>query len=115
MTLSYIPPDEILSPRRNWTLIEVLVDMGEDNIALSIGRWDGNKVLAMRWNGTADRRIGNPQSRGMGTWFVVPDEYREAILKSAQEKNQLAPNKLEIATAFFRKQNEEAAFKNATG
>ena len=35
----------------------------------------------MRWNGdNDDNPIGNPQSRGLPTWFIVPDNYVEAIL-----------------------------------
>ena len=37
-------------------------------------------VLAMRWNGTDDNVIGNPQSRGLPTWFIVPREFRLAVL-----------------------------------
>ena len=47
------------------------------------GQWedDGvwNDVLAIRWNGSSDAEIGNPQSRGCATWFIVPDELENAI------------------------------------
>jgi hypothetical protein len=36
----------------------------------------------MRWNGTANNPIGNPQSTGYATWFVIPDEFRESVLEN---------------------------------
>jgi hypothetical protein len=48
-----------------------------------IGDWDGRKVLAARWNGSsADTGIGNPQSRGIPTWFILPEWLNEAALTS---------------------------------
>ena len=29
-------------------------------------------MLAMRWNGNKENPLGNPQSRGLSTWFIVP-------------------------------------------
>jgi hypothetical protein len=48
--------------------------------------WYGNRVVGMRWNGHAKGMIGNPQSRGNPTWFIVPDELADAILREI-EKN----------------------------
>jgi hypothetical protein len=60
--------------------VAVLYDRGKRQAAVAIGRWDGEPVLAMRWNGTDDNVIGNPQSRGLPTWFIVPREFRLAVL-----------------------------------
>ena len=72
-----------------WKFIEVL-RLGEDNIdgdddaTLAIGEWDGDRVLAIRWNGTNDDEsgVGNPQSRGLPTWFILPSWINEAIVTS---------------------------------
>ncbi len=37
------------------------------------------EVLAIRWNGRADAEIGNPQSRGLATWFIVPRQLEGAL------------------------------------
>lgn len=65
---------------------------------MAIGRWDGEPVLAMRWNGTDDNAIGNPQSRGLPTWFIVPSEFRLALLDTLAG---LAPEKAALAREFF--------------
>ena len=54
--------------------------MENSTVSLAIGRWAGRPVLAMRWNGTKDSPIGNPQSRGLPTWFIIPDQHVQAIL-----------------------------------
>jgi len=78
----YIKPSDVHAPKRHWSLIQVLFDGGEGQSSLAIGRWDNRPVLAMRWNGTKDNPLGNPQSRGLPTWFVVPDQHWKQILES---------------------------------
>ena len=98
MAHSYILPSEVISPKRQWTLVSVLHDRGEGNAAVALGRWEGDPVLAMRWNGTSGNPIGNPQSRGLPTWFIVPNEFRDGILTKIRE---LAPEKEIRAREFF--------------
>ena len=98
MATKYISPNGVTSPRRNWSLIAVLEDEGPEESALALGRWNNTPVLAMRWNGDNDKNpIGNPQSRGLPTWFIVPDSYVEAILST------LPPDKLTLARNFLPK------------
>lgn len=80
MSDSYILPSECHSPRAHWSLVTVLEDRGPEDISLAVGRWDGEPVLAMRWNGTDGSKVGNPQSRGLPTWFILPGDYAEKIL-----------------------------------
>jgi hypothetical protein len=91
---SYIKPDKVISPRRHWTLLVVLDPGNEEELALSIGRWDNNPCLGIRWNGTKDNPLGNPQSRGIPTWFIIPaGNYSNAIIESlSTEKKQMARN-----------------------
>jgi len=80
MAKGYIDPADVRSPKRHWTLIDVLYD--KDGAAVALGIWDDKPVLAMRWNGSAaeGNPLGNPQSRGLPTWFIVPDQFHDAIL-----------------------------------
>jgi len=83
--MGYVKADQVRSPREHWTLIHVLVDQGEGNEdegrwSLAIGEWDGIRRLAMRWNGTKTKPAGNPQSRGIPTWFVLPPGFEEYLM-----------------------------------
>lgn len=79
----YQNPRSVDSPQRRWKLIDILHNGGDGDAALAIGHWDGQPVLAARWNGSnADTGIGNPQSRGIPTWFVLPEWLNEAVLTS---------------------------------
>jgi len=81
--MSYVLPEEAISPKLNWGIIKVLVPGGPESMAIALGRWDGVPVIALRWNGTDDRPIGHPQSRGLATWFVVErGDYTEAIIEA---------------------------------
>lgn len=77
----YIVPDGVTSPRSNWCLSKVLANTGDGGWSVAEGTWDGEACLAMRWNGSANTEgVGNPQSRGYPTWFVIPEIFREVIL-----------------------------------
>lgn len=85
--MAYIDPKTVDSPRANWKLIEVLRNgkknnKGDDDASLAIGEWDGERVFAMRWNGSSKdpRGVGNPQSRGLPTWFILPYWMNDTIL-----------------------------------
>lgn len=98
MATKYISPTAVISPKRYWSLITVLHDGGPGGCALAVGRWENTPVLAMRWNGdNDDNPIGNPQSRGLPTWFIVPDDYVEPILGT------LRADQLTLARNFLPK------------
>jgi len=73
-------PENVRSPKDKWALTDVLYDGGDGGDSLAIGEWEGERVLAARWNGDTAKEIGNPQSRGLPTWFVLPDRYYRTIL-----------------------------------
>jgi hypothetical protein len=89
----YITPDKVTAPQQRWHSIKILEDGAEEDsheerVAIAIGTWDGNKVLAMRWNGNKDWPIGSPQSRGLPTWFIIPKRLNEAIIGILSKDNQ---------------------------
>ncbi len=97
MKSSYIKPETVVSPKSMFKLVEVLYDGGAGDYALSIGFWGNELTLFLRWSGTEDSPIGNPQSRGLPTWMVVPSDLHPAILlmpKMSAEKRTRASNLL---------------------
>ena len=116
MTTRYVKPGDVHSPKRHWQLFHVLFDGGpgrdegdprpEDDsaVSLAVGRWDGDPVLAMRWNGSKSNPLGHPQSRGLPTWFIIPDQYVLPILEASgfsHPKLQFARNFLERRRLYF--------------
>ena len=90
--MSYVRPDDVNSPKKRWRLRKVLHDGGEGDWSAAEGQWKDegswSPVLAIRWNGVTGSEIGNPQSRGQPTWFIIPEEIegplRKAISKLPQ-------------------------------
>jgi len=84
--MSYVSPETVCSPKGAVDDVRVVYDKGPQNQSWSVARmlWKGNEAVGMRWNGnTDDNGIGTPQSRGIATWFIVPDEIADAVLEAA--------------------------------
>jgi hypothetical protein len=77
----YVKPEEVTSPAEHWKLDRVLHEAGPGEMAVALGTWDGEPRIGLRWNGSADTtEIGNPQSRGLPTWFMLPGDFTEPLL-----------------------------------
>lgn len=94
--MAYMKPELVTSPKGRWKLIDVLFDGGEGEDSLAIGEWDGQRVLAVRWNGH-DGGIGNPQSTGRPTWFILSEWFYAPLLQSPK----LTPQKRTIASSLL--------------
>lgn len=83
--MGYTKPETVISPKNRWRFLELLHNTGEDGWSLAKGQWEDNgefkPVLAIRWNGN-DSSLGNPQSRGNPTWFVIPGELEDSVLSA---------------------------------
>jgi hypothetical protein len=89
--MTYQNPGQVKSPKGAITHLRVLWDGGEQLSAC--GDWSGWSVaelewheeptLVCRWNGSTTNpdvsEIGNPQSRGNATWFIIPKPLQETI------------------------------------
>ena len=86
-------PELVISPKGRWRLGEVIYRDEEWSVAE--GQWDGgpngrwHDVLAIRWNGK-EGELGNPQSRGLPTWFILPDTLQAAIRNEIAKLNETA-------------------------
>ena len=82
--MTYTDPSTVYTPKGRITDLKVLHDGGQDSWSLATMKWDGAEVIGMRWNGGMNNgkpTVGNPQSRGKPTWFVLPSEVGDAIKK----------------------------------
>lgn len=72
--MSYVNAADVISPQNSWELSGVIYDEEEGSIAVALGKWEGEPVIAMRWNGTNEphKSFGNPQSTAHPTWFILP-------------------------------------------
>ncbi len=84
--MSYIDPVNVISPRNFVRSVDVIYSSGPGGWAVALLEYDGRPSVAIRWNGSEQEPgIGNPQSRGRPTWFVVPDELATAVRDRAEQ------------------------------
>jgi hypothetical protein len=93
--MSYIGPEEVLSPRKRvGRIIEVIHDPGENGMSVARIVWDEEPVVAIRWNGNSEQPLGNPMSRRQPTWFVVGGYAAASVEQAAREAAERSPNSL---------------------
>jgi len=110
-----VDPERVLSPKsRLRGPIKVIKrdkfkeEGSEEELHYSIAQfvWDSREVTGIRWDGDPDRPddVGNPQSRGLPTWFVLPKPVAAVLLKhgrlegsmpAAQNAGQLSLDELD--------------------
>lgn len=96
--MKYVSPENVISPKAKWQLVEVVLDKGEGEAAYSIGMWERDRRIGFRWNGDVNNRLGNPQSRGLPTWIILDPDLNPAVIKLVEKNN---PDKLPIMRAFL--------------
>src|SRR5580658_4644252 len=79
--MRFTSPETVISPKGSVSNVRPLLNTGEGGWALAALQWENNETLGIRWNGSPENPIGNPQSRGIPTWFILPDEIA-AILRA---------------------------------
>jgi hypothetical protein len=79
------------SPKQAIRKLNILFDGGEQTAdakdwqgwSVAEFEWYGEPCIGVRWNGSSDNpgvtHIGNPHSRGIPTWFVVPKPFEDAV------------------------------------
>jgi hypothetical protein len=93
--VSYVHPEEVLSPRSSvGGILEVLHDPGENGMSVARILWDNREVIATRWNGNDRQPLGNPVSRGHATWFIVDDYAAAKVEEAARAAAESSPNSL---------------------
>lgn len=74
-----LPPDKVISPQQHWRLDTVVYQGDPESFSVAIGEWDGKPRLALRWNATDWRPLGNPSSSGHPTWFILPNKLAPGV------------------------------------
>jgi hypothetical protein len=70
----YVRPENVTAPKSLWQLDRVVINRGPGKAAWAIGRWEGDPVIATRWNGHKERPLGTPYSRATAVWFIIENE-----------------------------------------
>jgi hypothetical protein len=93
--MPYVRPEAVLSPRnRMGGVIEVIHDPGATGMCVARIRWNGEEVIATRWNGDDDQPLGNPVSRGKATWFIVDGYAASSVEQAARKAAEQSPDSL---------------------
>lgn len=90
--MAYVEPQTVLAPRASVRQVEVLYNEGVGEWSVARVIWEEEERLGIRWNGGEGPGVGNPQSRGKATWFIVPEALEGAVLKSVEELSLSASN-----------------------
>jgi hypothetical protein len=93
--MAYIEPATVVAPKASVRSLEILHSTGDGGWSVARVGWEGTGRLGIRWNGAEHGPgIGNPQSRGNATWFILPEEFERAILEKVDELAMSGPGGL---------------------
>jgi hypothetical protein len=92
--MAYVEPATVWAPKTAIRSVEVLYNRGPGGWSVARVVWEGQEKIGIRWNGDNGPGIGNPQSRGNATWFILPDELEEAILSKIEDLAMRGPGGL---------------------
>lgn len=82
--MRYVNPETVITPKNRVRSVHVIHDTGAAGWSVALLDWNGEEAVAIRWNGQG-KEIGNPQSHGRPTWFVVPEDLGHLIRERAEE------------------------------
>ena len=93
--MAYVEPATVWAPKASIRSVEVLYNQGQGRWSVARVVWDGVERVGIRWNGAEDGPgIGNPQSRGNATWFILPEELEGVVLEKTDELRHGGPGGL---------------------
>jgi|SRR5579863_5731001 len=96
--MAYVEPATVLAPKASVRSVEILYNSATaDDGGWSVARvvWEGSERIGIRWNGAENSPgIGNPQSRGHATWFILPVEIERVVLDKVDELAMSGPGGL---------------------
>jgi hypothetical protein len=101
IAMSYFNAIDVISPKRNLrnvVPIQLYPNKLYPNKDFTVAKvvWDGIERIAIRWNVTENESkhpdkasgktkcIGEPNSRGYPTWFIVPEEFLRLLINGSE-------------------------------
>lgn len=89
------PANTVTSPKDCVDNVRVIYDGGavKGEFSVAVLEWQGNPCIGIRWNITErelynpDKQsgkvicVGEPNSRGYATWFILPDSFLTELLQ----------------------------------
>ena len=92
--MAYVEPETVWAPKAVIRSVEVLYNTRSGGWSVARINWNGSETIGIRWNGDDGPGIGNPQSRGNATWFIIPAPLQEEILRKVEELSLSGPGGL---------------------
>lgn len=104
MALKSKSPNLVLSPKKNVKNVTVLYDGGTGHGRYSVAKlkWNKKDVIGVRWNVSENEAnhpdklsglkvcLGEPNSRGYSTWFVIPDDLLSVLMDGGKDGKEKA-------------------------
>ncbi len=114
--MAYVDPEKVVSPKGSVRRVHLLYSKGPGGWSVAEVNWEGNEAVGIRWNGEdGEDGVGNPQSRGHPTWFIVPDDLKQAVLQEVERLSKSSRNQLtEGYRAMARDRARETEAKDWT-
>lgn len=82
----YTDPKDVTSPQLSVSKVRPVFDAGEWDHSVALLHWEKKPAVGLRWNGGSEGggkiQPGNPQSRGLPIWFIVPEAYELPVLEA---------------------------------
>jgi hypothetical protein len=93
--MAYVEPSTVWAPKASIRSVEILYNRGAGEWSVARVIWEEVERVGIRWNGGDDSPgIGNPQSRGNATWFLLPPDLESAVLDRIDQLTAGAPGGL---------------------
>ena len=92
--MTYIQPQTVWAPRASVRAVETIYNEGSGKWSVARVNWEDEDRIGIRWNGGDGPGVGNPQSRGRATWFIVPEPLQQVVLEKVEELSISGPGGL---------------------
>jgi hypothetical protein len=95
--MAYVEPATVWAPKASVRSVEIVYNSkpgGPGGWSVARVNWEDEDRIGIRWNGGDGPGVGNPQSRGNATWFILPEELQEVILNRIDDLAMSGPGGL---------------------